>query len=140
VEKCSLSCLLCPLPYSLLYQPKSLTGLGILILYSHYLTLQSTTPSPFTLPIVNTVLPAPLSLTCNGSSHVLSHGFIQEYLIYSHEVFTCTSTVLNMWIIQLTNIQFTLNFKCNNLAAQPAASLGISDIFLGGVYTHANCV
>jgi len=46
VEECSPSCLLHPLPYSLLYQPKSLIGLGILILYSHYSTLQSTTPSP----------------------------------------------------------------------------------------------
>jgi len=43
-------------------------------LYSHYSTLQSTTPSPFTLPIVNAIPCAPLSVTRDGSSCVLSHS------------------------------------------------------------------
>ena len=65
---------------SLPYQPKSLTGLGILTLYSHYLTLQSTTPSPFTLPIVNAIPCAPLSVTHDGSSCVLSQrGSLKGY-------------------------------------------------------------
>jgi len=46
---------------------------------------------------------------------------------------------LNMWLIRITNIQFTLNFKCNNMAAWEAASSGISDIF-PGVSMHNNCI
>jgi len=64
--------LLLPLGY-LMYYLRSLTGLETLIPYSPYSTLQSTTPSAFTLPIVNAVLPAPLSQTHDGSSHILSH-------------------------------------------------------------------
>jgi len=86
VEKCSPSCLLHPLPYSLLYHLRSLTSLKTLILYSPYSTLQSTTPSLFTLPIVNAVPPAPLSLTCNGSSGILSQTG------YNPQVYEPTST------------------------------------------------
>jgi len=35
---------------------------------------------------------------------------------------------------------FTLNFKCNNSAAQAAALSGMSDIFPEGVYTCINCI
>ena len=63
-----------PIPYSTITLSLScLHRVRLLTLYSLLSTLQSTTPSPFTLPIVNTILPAPLSLTCNGSSCVLSH-------------------------------------------------------------------
>jgi len=64
------------------YQHSSIPRLSIscphrasyLLLYTLLSTLQSITPSPFTLPIVNTVPPAPLSLTHNGSSCILSHS------------------------------------------------------------------
>ena len=69
--KCSPSCL--PfLSLSLLYHPKGLTGLRTLTHYSHYSTLQSTTPSPLLYLIANTIPCAPLSVTRDGSSCVLS--------------------------------------------------------------------
>jgi len=40
-----------------------------------------------------------------------------------------------MWIIRITNIQFTPNFKCNNMAAQVVALLEYL-IYSLEVFTH----
>jgi len=43
-----------------------------------------------------------------------------------------------MQIIMVTNIYFILNFGCNSLVTRLVALLGISDIFLEGVYMRTN--
>ena len=43
-----------------------------------------------------------------------------------------------MQIIMITNLYFILNFRCNSMATQLVALLGISDIFLEGVYMCTN--
>ena len=60
-------------PYLYSTNLSTLIGLRILTLYSSFDVTIHYNLTPFTLPLVKTIPHAPLSITRDGSSHVLSH-------------------------------------------------------------------